>query len=110
MIANTSQLGARAAKRHSARAGRHRRQGQGRRPLAYINDPLGDQLCEVSSPLDGIVIGKTNLPLVFAGEAVFNIAAYESPDRVSDHIEAYHEELAPNGTPNGETDVFQGLV
>ncbi len=65
--------------------------------LAYINDPLGNLLCEVTSTLDGIVIGKTNLPLVFAGEAVFNIAAYEAADKVSDHIEAYHEELAPNG-------------
>ncbi len=65
--------------------------------LAYINDPLGENVCEVISPLDGIIIGKTNLPLVFAGEAVFNIAAYEAPERVSDHIEAYHEELTPNG-------------
>lgn len=65
--------------------------------LAYINDPLGNLLCEVTSTLDGVVIGKTNLPLVFAGEAVFNIAAYEAADEVSGHIEAYHEELAPNG-------------
>jgi len=28
---------------------------------------------------------------------VFNIAAYETPDKISDRIEAYHEELAPNG-------------
>jgi predicted deacylase len=60
--------------------------------LAYINDPLGENTSEVASPVNGIVIGKTNLPLVFAGEALFNIAAYES-----DHIEAYHEELSPDG-------------
>jgi len=65
--------------------------------LAYINDPLGENSSEVESPVSGIVIGKTNLPLVFAGEAVFNIAAYEEVDQISDHIEAYHEELAPNG-------------
>ena len=65
--------------------------------LAYINDPLGENSNEVLSPVNGIVIGKTNLPLVFAGEAVFNIAAYEEADQVSDHIEAYHEELSPNG-------------
>jgi predicted deacylase len=68
--------------------------------LAYINDPLGENLSEFKSSIDGIVIGRTNLPLVFAGEAVFNIAAYEKPDKVSDRIEAYHEQLAP--TPNGE--------
>lgn len=65
--------------------------------LAYITDPLGESNCEVSSPVDGIIIGKTNLPLVFAGEALFNIAAYEEAGQVSDHIEAYHEELTPNG-------------
>ena len=65
--------------------------------LAIINDPLGENQCELMSPIDGIIIGKTNLPLVFAGEAVFNIAAYEEIDQVSDHIEAYHEELSPIG-------------
>jgi len=65
--------------------------------LAYISDPLGENNCEVLSPLSGIIIGKTNLPLVFAGEAVFNIAAYEAADQISDHIEAHREELAPNG-------------
>ena len=65
--------------------------------LAYINDPLGEKYCEVLSPLKGIIIGKTNLPLVFAGEAVFNIATYEKADQVSIHIEAYQEELAPGG-------------
>jgi len=65
--------------------------------LAYTNDPLGEHSSEIVSELDGIVIGRTNLPLVFAGEAVFNIAIYTSVERVSDRIEAYHEELAPNG-------------
>ncbi len=69
--------------------------------LAIINDPLGENHCDVLSPIDGIIIGKTNLPLVFAGEAVFNIAAYEEVEVISDHIEAYHEELAPSGdTPD----------
>ena len=65
--------------------------------LAYINDPLGEHVSEINSTIEGIVIGRANLPLVFAGEAVFNIAAYEKPDKVSVRIEAYHEQLAPNG-------------
>ena len=66
--------------------------------LAYINDPLGEKYWELNSTVDGIVIGRSNLPLVFSGEAVFNIAAYEKPEKVSDHIEAYHEQLLPDGT------------
>jgi len=65
--------------------------------LAYINDPLGENTSAINSTLDGIVIGKTNLPLVFEGEAVFNIAAYEAAREVSDQIEAYHEYLTPSG-------------
>lgn len=69
--------------------------------LAYVNDPLGENTSEVTSSVDGIVIGKSNLPLVFEGEAVFNIAAYAAAEKVSDRIEAYHEQLAP--APNGES-------
>jgi predicted deacylase len=65
--------------------------------LAFINDPLGENHVELLAETDGVVIGKTNLPLVFAGEAVFNIAAYEKLDQVSSRIDAYHEQLAPDG-------------
>jgi len=64
--------------------------------LAYINDPLGENHSEIFSQDDGIVIGRTNLPLVFEGEAIFNVATYEAPGKISDHIEAYHDKLAPN--------------
>ena len=64
--------------------------------LAYINNPLGENSEELFSPVSGIVIGKTNLPLVFAGEALFNIASYEEVDQVASNIDAYNEELDPN--------------
>jgi len=65
--------------------------------LAYINDPLGENSETILSPRDGIIIGKTNLPLVFEGEAIFHIASYNEANDVSDHIEAYHELLDPLG-------------
>ncbi|MCP4768463.1 MAG: succinylglutamate desuccinylase/aspartoacylase family protein [Gammaproteobacteria bacterium] len=64
--------------------------------LAYINNPLGENTEQLFSPVSGIVIGKTNLPLVFAGEALFNIASYEENDQVASNIDAYNEELNPN--------------
>jgi predicted deacylase len=71
--------------------------------LAYINDPLGENSEVLRSPISGIIIGKTNLPLVFEGEAIFNIARYEAADEVSGHIEAYQEEHHPL-TDNGDND------
>ncbi|MFT5398911.1 MAG: putative deacylase [Gammaproteobacteria bacterium] len=62
--------------------------------LAYISDPLGENATPLPSPVSGIIIGKTNLPLVFEGEAIFHIADYKSIDRVSNYIEAHQEELA----------------
>ena len=64
--------------------------------LAYINNPLGEHTEQLISPISGIIIGKTNLPLVFAGEALFNIASYEEIDQVADNIDAYNDELDPN--------------
>jgi predicted deacylase len=64
--------------------------------LAYINNPLGENTEQLTSPIAGIIIGKTNLPLVFAGEALFNIAGYEAIDQVADNIDAYNDELDPN--------------
>jgi len=64
--------------------------------LAFVNDPLGENNNEILSPMDGIIIGKTNLPLVFEGEAIFNIANYEALELVSGHIEAHQERLSPD--------------
>jgi hypothetical protein len=71
--------------------------------LAYISDPLGENNEQLVSPVDGIIIGKTNLPLVFAGEAIFNIASYEAIDQIAENIDAYHEELNPS-TDNLQSD------
>jgi hypothetical protein len=64
--------------------------------LAYINNPLGENTEELISPVSGIVIGKTNLPLVFAGEALFNIAGYDEIDQVAENIDAYQDHLDPS--------------
>ena len=64
--------------------------------LAYVSDPMGENNNAVLSTMDGIIIGKTNLPLVFEGEAIFNIATYKALDKVSGHIVAHQERLSPS--------------
>ena len=41
--------------------------------LAIVSDPLGETETEINAPVDGVVIGRTNLPLAHEGEALFNI-------------------------------------
>ena len=64
--------------------------------LGYIDTPLGDSSEQIISPDSGIIIGKTNLPLVFAGEALFNVAGYDEVDQVAENIDAYQEQLDPS--------------
>ena len=46
--------------------------------LAIISDPLGDGECSVVAPFDGIVIGRTNLPLAHEGDALFHLGNFKN--------------------------------
>jgi predicted deacylase len=43
--------------------------------LGLISDPFGDWEAEVCASTDGLIIGRTNLPVVNQGDALFHIAA-----------------------------------
>ncbi len=47
-------------------------------PIATIYDPFGKRRGRIASPIDGIVIGHTEHPLVNRGDAVAHIAAPEA--------------------------------
>jgi predicted deacylase len=57
--------------------------------LAVIGDPVGDEETRVKAPFDGIVIGRSNLPLAHEGDALFNIAAFKSVSRAEDRVEEF---------------------
>jgi predicted deacylase len=58
-------------------------------PIAVIGDPIGGDEENVLAPFDGIVIGRTNLPLAHEGEALFNVAAFKSVKRAETSVEAF---------------------
>lgn len=45
--------------------------------MAYIVDPLGDSRLTLTAPCEGIIIGKTNIPLVNEGDAVFHLGIFQ---------------------------------
>ncbi|MGJ8686160.1 MAG: succinylglutamate desuccinylase, partial [Spongiibacteraceae bacterium] len=64
--------------------------------LAVISDPLADSEVnvEITASEDGIVIGRTFLPMVYEGDALYHIAKYRSAtdaalDKVNEFIEAF---------------------
>ncbi|NNE06237.1 MAG: succinylglutamate desuccinylase/aspartoacylase family protein [Xanthomonadales bacterium] len=57
--------------------------------LAVISDPIGHEEQPVIAPFDGIVIGRTNLPLAHEGDALFNMASFESVPEAADAVEEF---------------------
>ncbi|MFA0964807.1 succinylglutamate desuccinylase/aspartoacylase family protein [Roseivirga sp. BDSF3-8] len=45
--------------------------------VAKINDPYGSSLHNVKSPMDGVVIGVNNMPVINAGNALLHIGSTE---------------------------------
>ena len=61
--------------------------------LAIISNPLGDGEEMLRAPFDGVVIGRSNLPLALEGDAMFNLAAFKSVDRAEDKVEEFTAKL-----------------
>lgn len=57
--------------------------------LAVVGDPLGGEEEAIISSFDGIVIGRSNLPLAHEGDALFNIAAFKSVATAETRVETF---------------------
>ena len=57
--------------------------------LAAVSDPLGDAEQEVTAPFDGIVIGRSNLPLAHEGDALFNLGAFKDVTVAENRVETF---------------------
>lgn len=65
--------------------------------LGMVAAPYGGKQTETSvdASCDGVVIGRTNIPLVNEGEALFHLARFNQPNEVADSVEAFHSDLDP---------------
>ena len=57
--------------------------------LGLVADPFSDQETDVVAHAEGLIVGRTNIPLVNEGEAVFHIARFESSKEVATQVEAF---------------------
>lgn len=57
--------------------------------LGAIADPFGENEVEVRAKCDGVVIGRTNLPLVHEGDALFHIARHQGTQVAARSLDAY---------------------
>jgi len=61
--------------------------------LGQITDPLGESAYEIKSPVAGILIGRTNLPLANEGDALFHVATFDALENVVEELDAFHEDF-----------------
>jgi hypothetical protein len=59
--------------------------------IAFIDEPLGDNSFEIKAPFDGVIIGKSEIPLVQEGDAVFHIAKIRNLEVAENKIEYFNE-------------------
>lgn len=69
--------------------------------LGYISDPFGEIEVEVIAPVSGMVIGKSTLPLVHEGEAIYHIARFDQLDNAETVLENFQNILDPLDVENG---------
>lgn len=80
--------------------GEHVAKGQ---VLARIADPFGESEVEVRAGHAGIVIGRSNLPLTHAGDALYHVAQVRGVRKVAGDVEAFQNEYEPeNDEPTGD--------
>ena len=72
--------------------------------LGIVSDPFGERETQILATFDGIVIGRTNLPLVNEGDALFHIARFRGVEKAAERIEEFQEEHLPeaNEEPSAE--------
>jgi uncharacterized protein len=59
--------------------------------LGIVSDPTGREEVELHAPFDGLVIGRTHLPLVYEGEAVFHIGRTPQTRLLERHLDALND-------------------
>lgn len=64
--------------------------------LGIIADPFRNLEEPVRAPSDGLVIGRTNLPLVTEGEALYHVARFGRPEQAAAMVERFQSELDPD--------------
>ncbi|HEV2745709.1 MAG TPA: succinylglutamate desuccinylase/aspartoacylase family protein [Allosphingosinicella sp.] len=61
--------------------------------IGAIGDPYGEMECPVKAASAGIIIGRTNIPAVNQGDALFHIAAVEDAPRLHEHFGSAERQL-----------------
>lgn len=68
--------------------------------LGVVADPFGETEKQILANFSGIVIGRTNLPLVNEGDALYHIARFEDIHDVESQVDEFQETHLPEPIPS----------
>ncbi len=76
--------------------------------LGIVADPFGEREVEITATFSGIVIGRTNLPLVNEGDALYHIARFEDIKEIEAKVDEFQEEHSPEpiSAPHSESPII----
>lgn len=76
--------------------------------LAIVADPFGERETQITASFSGIIIGRTNLPLVNEGDALFHIARFEHVAEAATRVDEFQEEHSPDAStaPHPESPII----
>ena len=72
--------------------------------LGIVADPFGEREIQIIAPFSGIVIGRTNLPLVNEGDALYHIARFEDVKEVEAKVDDFQEQHSPDLIPSPDSE------
>lgn len=64
--------------------------------MGVVADPFGQKEAEVIATTSGMIVGRTNIPLVNEGEALFHIARLKEVDNATGRMELFQQEMDPD--------------
>ena len=62
--------------------------------LGVVSDPFGMNEVEVRASIGGVIIGRSNIPLVHEGDALFHIARHEGTQVIARSLDDFEPEAA----------------
>jgi len=62
--------------------------------LGYISDPAGKKDVVVEASSNGVIIGRSNIPLVYEGEALFHIGRSQQTSLLEEHLDTLQDDEA----------------
>ncbi|MCG7988457.1 MAG: succinylglutamate desuccinylase/aspartoacylase family protein [Candidatus Thiodiazotropha lotti] len=72
--------------------------------LGVVADPFGESEFQLNSPFSGIIIGRSNLPLVNEGDALYHIARFGDIEEIEAKVDEFQEEHSPEMIPSPDSE------